>query len=254
MKKASIMVVEDEGIVGLEIRQCLEARGYDVPVVALSGEEALRKVTQIEPDLIVLDIRLGGELSGIEVARRIRGSLRIPVIYLTAHSDAETLRQARETEPCGYLVKPFDDRALDAAIQICLYNSERSRESRERERWTQAIPNSIIDAVLLSDDKGLVKFVNSAAEALVGRSSGGLLNQRIGEAFTLLDAATREPVLFPVTEPLAEARAAARRRCLLIAADEAERPVELTASPLLSAEGNVFGIMYVLRESASGLP
>jgi CheY-like chemotaxis protein len=97
VKKASIMVVEDEGIVALQIKESLEARGYDVPVVVHSGEEALRRVTQTEPDLIVLDIRLRGEMSGIEVARRIHATLKIPVIYLTAHSDAETLRQARET-------------------------------------------------------------------------------------------------------------------------------------------------------------
>jgi two-component system, cell cycle sensor histidine kinase and response regulator CckA len=247
VKKASIMVVEDEGIVGLQIKQSLEARGYDVPVVAHSAEEALRKVTQTEPDLIVLDIRLKGEMSGIEVARRVRATLKIPVIYLTAHSDAETIRQARETEPSGYLVKPFDDRALDAAIQICLFNSERAREARERDRWTSAIPNSISDPVLLSDDKGLVKFVNSAAEQLLGTSLAQVLNRRLGEVFTLLDAQTREPVLLPVTEPLAEGRPTQRMRCIAVGPDGSERNVELTASPLVSAEGTVFGILYVLR-------
>jgi two-component system cell cycle sensor histidine kinase/response regulator CckA len=247
MSKASIMVVEDEGIVGMQIKQSLEARGYEVPVVATSGEEALRWVTKSEPDLIVLDIRLSGELSGIEVARRIRASLPIPVIYLTAHSDGETLREARETEPCGYLVKPFDDRALDAAIQICLYKSERSREKRERERWIQAIPNSISEPVLLSDEKGILKFVNTAAEKLLGLGSADMLNRRLGEAIQLLDAETRERVLFPVTQPLAEARPAVERRCIAVAADGSETPVGLTASPLLSPDGMVFGILYTLR-------
>ena len=247
MKKASILVVEDEGIVGLQIKESLIARGYEVPAVALSGEEALRKGTQTEPDLIVLDIRLKGEMSGIEVARRIHATLKIPVIYLTAHSDAETLRQARETEPYGYLVKPFDDRALDAAIQICLYRSERARELRERDRWTAAIPNSISDPVLLSDDKGLVKFVNAAAERLLGTSLAQVLNRRLGEVLSLVDAATREPVLFPVTEPLAEGRPAERRKCIVLASDGSEKSVALTASPLVSAEGTVFGILYVLQ-------
>jgi two-component system, cell cycle sensor histidine kinase and response regulator CckA len=241
------MVVEDEGIVGMQIKESLEARGYDVPVVAGTGEEALRKVTQFEPDLVVLDIRLSGELSGIEVARRIRASLPIPVIYLTAHSDTDTLREARETEPCGYLVKPFDDRALDAAIQICLYKSERSREKRERERWTQAIPNSINEPVLLSDEKGLLKFVNLAAEKLLGVSSADILNRRLGEVVQLLDETTRERVLLPVTEPLAEGRAATERRCIAVSNDGRETHVGLTASPLLSPDGVVFGILYALR-------
>src|SRR4030042_171882 len=140
MAKASVMVVEDEALVALQIKEALEARGLDVPVVAYSGEEALRKVTQAEPDVIVMDIRLKGLLSGIDVARKIRAHLRIPVLYLTAHSDPETLRQATLTEPCGYLVKPFDERSLYAAVEVCLHNSGRARNRRERGLWLQATP------------------------------------------------------------------------------------------------------------------
>lgn len=241
------MVVEDEGIVGLQIKKALEARGYSVPVVAMSGEEALRKIAQTEIDLMVLDIRLKGALSGIEVARRVRATLKIPVIYLTAHSDEETLREARGTEPCGYLVKPFDERALEAIIQICLYKSERARQDRERERWKAAILDSMTDAILLCDDKGLLTFVNAAAEKLLGARFSELLNCRPGDAVELLDARTREPVPFPVTEPLAEGRPSEKRRCVVVTPEGTEVRVELSASPLLSSEGTVFGILYVLR-------
>lgn len=247
MKSVSIMVVEDEGIVGLQIKKALEARGYSVPVVAMSGEEALRKIAGTEIDLMVLDIRLKGALSGIEVARRVRSTLKIPVIYLTAHSDEETLREARETEPCGYLVKPFDERALEAIIEICLYKSERARQDRERERWKAAILDSMTDAILLCDDKGLLTFVNAAAEKLLGAGFSELLNCRPGDVVNLLDARTREPVPFPVTEPLAEGRPSEKRRCIVVTPDGTEVRVELSASPLLSSEGTVFGILYVLR-------
>jgi PAS domain S-box-containing protein len=130
---------------------------------------------------------------------------------------------------------------------MCLYRSERAREGRERDRWTAAIPNSISDPVLLSDDKGLVKFVNAAAERLLGTGLAQILNRRLGEVLSLVDAATREPVLFPVTEPLAEGRPAERRKCIVLASDGSEKSVELTASPLVSGEGTVFGILYVLQ-------
>jgi PAS domain S-box-containing protein len=244
------MVVEDEALVALQIKEALEARGMEVPVMASSGEEALRKVTQTEPDVIIMDIRLKGELTGIEVARRVRASLRIPVIYLTAHSDSETLRQATETDPSGYLVKPFDERALYAAVEICLHNSERAREGRERDLWVQAIPDSMAEAVVLTDPKGQIKFVNTAASTLLKRGSAEMLDRRISEVVLVLDATTRAPQLLPVTEPLAEARTSQPRACLVVAADGTECPVELVASPLRSAEGSVFGILYGLRPRA----
>jgi two-component system, cell cycle sensor histidine kinase and response regulator CckA len=247
VKKASIMVVEDEGIVGLQIKKSLESHGYSVPVVALSGEDALRRIAQTEIDLIVLDIRLKGKLTGIEVARRVRATLKIPVIYLTAHSDEETLRQARETDPCGYLVKPFDERALDAIVQIGLYNSERARRDRERDRWKAAILDSMSDAILLCDDKGLLAFVNAAGEKLLRSSLSDLLGRRPGDVVKLVDAATGEPVPFPVTAPLAEGRASGPLGCIVTVPGGAAKRVELNASPLLSAEGTVFGILYVLR-------
>jgi PAS domain S-box-containing protein len=244
MSKASIAVIEDEGIVALEIRTHLEASGYDIAFVAVSGEEALQKISQSEPDLVVLDIRLRGELSGIDVARRVHATHGVPVIYLTAHSDPDTLEKARETEPCGYLVKPFDGRALEAAIEICLYKSERSRQAKERARWSSAIPDSIVDAVFITDDKGVVKFTNPAAVRLLGTGSADLLNQRLADVLALRDAGTGEPVLIPVTQPLAEGRPADRRVCIVAGS---ETRVELTASPLLSPEGTVFGLLYVLR-------
>jgi PAS domain S-box-containing protein len=249
MSKARIMVVEDEGVVALQIRDSLEGMGYDVPLVALTGEEAVEKVLETEPDLVLMDIKLTGRLSGIEAAQRIRGRLNVPVIYLTAFSDEETLALAQVTDPDGYILKPFDDKSLHAIIEMSLSKHQRAREARESGMWMTALAESMTEAVLICDAKGYVKFINPAAEALIGRRLQEVQEMRMRDMVSLLDLETRAPLPFPVTEPLLEGRSTMRGNCSLLAGEGREYPVEFTASPLRSPEGTLFGILYVLRRT-----
>ncbi len=98
MAKARIMVVEDEGVVAMQVAETLKGLGYEVPVIAMTGEEAVAKLLETEPDLVLMDIHLRGGVSGIEAAHRIRQRLDVPIVYLTAFSDSETLEQAQLTE------------------------------------------------------------------------------------------------------------------------------------------------------------
>jgi signal transduction histidine kinase len=129
MMHARVMVVEDERIVALHLRQQLVKLGYDVAECAASGEQALRQVAAARPDLILMDIHIDGSLDGIETAARLPADDRIPVIYLTAYSEEATLERARATRPYGYLVKPFAERELHATIQMAL---ERRRDEKVR--------------------------------------------------------------------------------------------------------------------------
>jgi len=117
----NILIVEDESIVALDIKDKLERLGHNVLAVVSSGEDAINEVKKIQPDLILMDIVLKGEIDGVETARRIRDGLDIPIIYLTAHSDEQTLKRAKITEPFGYIIKPFVDRDLQNAIKIAIY-------------------------------------------------------------------------------------------------------------------------------------
>jgi PAS domain S-box-containing protein len=251
MSKARIMVVEDEGVVALQIRETLEVLGYDVPVVALSGEEALAKVQESEPDLVLMDIQLGGGTSGTETARRIRQRLDVPVVYLTAYCDEETLGQAALTEPYAYVLKPFDEKSLHAIIQMSLMKHRRTREARETGWWMSAVAASMMEAVLICDPKGYVQFLNPPTESLIGRGQRELLGKRLHEVVSLVDRQTGQPLSFPVTEPILEGHSTLRGNCLLLAAEGREVPVELSASPLRSPEGTLFGVLYVLRESTA---
>ncbi len=132
IKNAQILIVEDENIVAKDIANRLEAFGYRITAIANSGEEAIRKAMGSPPDLILMDIRLKGRIDGIEAAKEIRTRLNIPdipVVYLTAYADDSTIERAKDTEPSGYLLKPFGEKELFATIEMALYK-HRSLEKK----------------------------------------------------------------------------------------------------------------------------
>jgi len=132
MTEAKILVVEDENIVALEIKKRLQKLGYIVPSVASTGEDAISKVEGILPDLVLMDIMLKGEIDGIDAAGEIRKRFNIPVVYLTAYSDEETLQRAKLTEPYGYILKPFEENDLRTTIEIALYRHQNLNGSKKK--------------------------------------------------------------------------------------------------------------------------
>jgi PAS domain S-box-containing protein len=135
-----ILPVEDERIVARYLRLRLRKLGYEVTDVASSMQEAVQLAEMTTPDLVLMDIQLNGRPEGIDAAREIRARFDIPVIYLTAHSDSDTIEQAKLTEPCGYLLKPFEDRDLWVAIETAVHkhaNDKRLRDSEDRLRLAQ---------------------------------------------------------------------------------------------------------------------
>tara|TARA_Y100000588_G_C13989772_1_gene810943 strand:- start:144 stop:827 length:684 start_codon:yes stop_codon:yes gene_type:complete len=115
-----ILVVEDESIVALDIQSRLQNLGYQVPTTVGNGELAIEQVEATQPDLVLMDIMLQGELDGVQTAERIKERFDVPVIFLTAYSDESTLQRAKNTSPFGYLLKPFNDRELHTSIEITL--------------------------------------------------------------------------------------------------------------------------------------
>jgi CheY-like chemotaxis protein len=119
--KATILIVEDEGLIALHISEILAKGGYEAPDPLPSGEEALEYLRNSPlPDLILMDIGLAGEYNGIETARRIHEHSDIPVIFLTAYSDPDRIREAAEVSPYGRLMKPFSEKDLIAAVETTL--------------------------------------------------------------------------------------------------------------------------------------
>jgi len=134
MEKNKILIVEDEIIVADYIRKILQYKGYSVPSIASSCENALKEIEDKNPDLVLMDIELKGGMDGIETAKIIHSRFNIPVVFLTADSDENFLEQAKITEPFEYIIKPFNERDLHANIEIALYKHKMERELKDRER------------------------------------------------------------------------------------------------------------------------
>ncbi|MBW4421392.1 MAG: response regulator [Myxacorys californica WJT36-NPBG1] len=120
MPLSTVLIVEDESIIALDIQISLQTAGYEVAAIATSATEALEAVATLNPDIVLMDIRIRGDRDGVETAEQIRAEFQVPVVYLTAHADENTLRRAKISEPFGYILKPFEDRELITTIEIAL--------------------------------------------------------------------------------------------------------------------------------------
>jgi len=120
MAKNKIAIVEDEGIVAMDISKCLTSLGYDVAFISDSGEKVLELINDSKPDLILMDVELKGDLNGLETAKILREIFDIHIVFLTAFEDETTLNRIGELSPDGYLVKPFEDEQLEFTIKRVL--------------------------------------------------------------------------------------------------------------------------------------
>ena len=143
--RKKILVVEDEGLLAADVQMRLEKFGYSVPAIASSGMEALQCARSTPFDLVLMDIRLKGDMDGIATAQTLRTELQMPVLYMTAHSDPETIQRAMITEPLGYMLKPIGDADLRNAVQGALYRQEVSRRLGPGEASLTSPPDNEIN-------------------------------------------------------------------------------------------------------------
>jgi two-component system, cell cycle sensor histidine kinase and response regulator CckA len=248
MKQAKIMIVEDEAIVAADIQDRLKTLGYEVATLVHLGEDAEARATATKADLVLMDIKLRGRMDGVEAAERIRQSLDIPVVYLTAHADQATLQRAKVTEPFGYIVKPFDERALHTAIEIALYRHKVESRLQALEQWLEAVLGSMADAVVVTDKWGLVAMLNPAASQLTGWSQGEAVLKPLAEVCRLVDPKTRESVVTPIGQLLFDqATINWRNPMLLLDRGGGETLVDYTASPVRDAAHEETGVVLIFR-------
>jgi PAS domain S-box-containing protein len=166
-----VMVVEDEAIIALDIQKQLIQAGFMVTGDAQTALEAFHLIERQSPDLVLMDIRLKGDMDGVGAASAIRSRYGLPVIYLTAHADDATLERASETEPYGFLVKPFVGATnLKAAITMAVYKHQMQNQLRMNRRLLSAILQSLDDPIIVADPTDEVLFLNRAAEQITGWS------------------------------------------------------------------------------------
>jgi len=175
--KARVMIVEDENIVAKDIQNRLETLGYAVTATVSSGDSAIKNSEKDPPDLIILDIRLKGELDGIQTASRIKQIKDIPVIYLTAYADSKTFQRAKQTMPYGYIVKPVEDSELKSTIELALYKHRIENKLKESEKRHRMIFENANDIIIYIDKSGKIININKKIEEILAYPRSSLLNK-----------------------------------------------------------------------------
>jgi PAS domain S-box-containing protein len=246
---AAILVVEDERIVACDIEESLLALGYDVVGTASSADECWTAVARRRPDLVLMDVRIQGDIDGIETARRLRSSYDIPVVYLTAYADERSIERACETAPHGYVLKPFRSGELRSAVEVALVKHRLETELKQRERWFSTTLDAIGDAVIAADRDGVVTLVNPMAAALLGTPREDLVGSALRRVYRTIDERTRESLEDPSLEAgWRDRNLRPPDRTALVTAT-GEVPIEESVAPILDENGMVLGVVVVFRDA-----
>src|SRR5262245_23474577 len=190
-KSARILVVEDEAVVALDVEDRLRRLGHEVVGTADSCASALALAADVRPDLVLMDIALRDGADGISTAERLRAELAVPVVFVTAFADTETLERAKRVSPHGYIVKPFDERELRATIEIALYRDGLDRAMRRSHDDLLAVLDVQRSGNVLVDASGRIVFANAAAGRILGTDPRTLLDLPWPEGLRLSGDARR---------------------------------------------------------------
>jgi two-component system cell cycle sensor histidine kinase/response regulator CckA len=170
IEKIQIMIVENELIVAKNIENHLRKMGYELISIVDSGEKAIARAAEAKLDLVLMDIKLAGEIDGIEAARQIHERFQIPVVYLTAYADDETLQRAKVTAPYGYIIKPFEPKKLHTTIEIALYKNNMERKLKESELRFRTLASFSPVGIFQTDINGHCVYVNERWCEIAGLS------------------------------------------------------------------------------------
>ncbi len=248
MDKIRILIVEDEGLIARDIKDMVRNAGYEVSAVVGTGEDAVEKAETTHPDLILMDIILRGEMDGVEAAEKIRKRFNIPVIYLTAHTDENTLQRAKLTEPLGYTLKPVEQKELMTVMEMALYKHQMEIKLRERQSWLSTILQSIGEGVIATDRFGNITFINPVAEKLTGWNQPESIGKPLTSILHLVDEDTGKLVRVAIPELLANCSSNPLNGNIQIVNYIEKTPIELTSTAIQDEKENICGLVLVLHD------
>lgn len=251
---AKILVVEDETIVAWDIKETLEKLGHTIVDMVVSADEALGSAFGEHPDLVLMDIRLEGEVDGITAGDEIYHQLNIPVIYLTAHADEITLARATKTDPFGYITKPFQSQSLQSTIKVALQRHQKEESDRLLQKHLTNTLNSIGDGIITTDCQGLVKSINPIAEDLTGWDSIAAIGMEIDQFFSLTSAIDRTEINSLSLQAIwSKQLIKSPEQCCLVPKDQPQLLIAATATPIINPSGEIVGSMIVFQDNAERL-
>jgi len=247
-----ILIVEDERITAEDLAEILKGLGYQVTAVVSSGAEALREAEEKPPDLVLMDIRIKGDMDGAETARVLRERFDIPVVYLTAHADRETLEHAKQSRPLGYIVKPFHESELHASVEIALSKHRHDRKSLSREQHVTDVLGALTAGIISVDQSETILMMNRSGENLTGWSNEDVVGRPVGQVFRVAETANDKAASLPLDDVLQQRSLAEIRDRLLISKNGKRKPISGNIAPLRDSNGRPGGAVIMFEAAPAG--
>jgi two-component system, LuxR family, sensor kinase FixL len=244
-----ILVAEDDGMTAEAICDRLTDAGVEVVARADTGAGAVEAALALRPDLILMDVRLKGDIDGIRASELINEKMRVPVVYLTADSDQKTLQRAKAASAYGYVLKPFHIRNLIVAIELAVDRFEMGQRLEESQLTYATILGSIADGVIAVDTQGCVRFMNGVAERLTGWLTREAEQEQLGTVLNLIDTGSDQTAVDLVARVLNSPNTLAFGRDALVISREGIRvPVDGGMSCVVDSLDRVVGACITLHD------
>jgi len=242
-----ILIVEDEQITAEDLAEVLKGLGYEVSAVVASGVEAIREVEKSPPDLVLMDIRIKGDMDGAETARTLRERFDVPVVYLTAHADRDTLERAKHSRPMGYIVKPFHESELHASLEIALSKHRHDRRSLNRQQHVTDVFGALLLGIISVDQSEIIRMVNRAAESLTGWSNEEATGTPLRQVFRVAGQSSGKEVELPILEALQQRSLVEIRDRFLITKNGSTKAISGNIAPLRGPDGKPSGAVIMFE-------
>jgi PAS domain S-box-containing protein len=194
MSATRVLIADVDSASAHELARHVQAFDYQVVGIAFSGEETLVRIGELNPDLVLMNIRLKGAIDGIQTGSLIRTYQNIPIVYLIDTSGHNTIRRAGATEPFGYIFKPFDERRIFATLETALIRHELESKLQESRQWLNTTLTSIGEGVIATDESGRVRFINPIAMEQTGWTHNEAIGKSLLEVFPLVSEDSRQPI------------------------------------------------------------
>ncbi len=249
MEKIKVLIVEDEIIVAKDLESKLENYGYIIAGIASSGEDAVAKAGQTNPDIILMDIILQGKMNGIEASEIIKKSHDIPIIFLTASSDEFTMKKAKNGAPYAYIIKPYGEREIQANIEISLLRHRLEKEIIEKGDWLASVFDSLGDAVIATDRNGVIRKINNLAVTLTGWAREESIGSKVSEIFKTVDEKTGEDLTNSLLNNIDDKIGDRLINTEILLSKEGKKIyIDKKATPIKDERGAILGVVLIFRD------
>ena len=246
-KTAKILIVEDEPVVRLHLKACLSQLGYQMLPPVSSCFDALNSFKYETPDLVLMDIFIEGELDGVDAAKQIHQRFGVPVVFLTAHTDEETLNRARLCQPHGYIVKPFREEDLKSTIEIVLFNYQQEKILKEHLNFSSSLLDSIEYPVMAVDCSENIIFLNSKILSLLDKEEFQIFGKEFSKTVPLFSE-NGDKVDVPFDRILVKGEAEELNDIVLKVSNEKTRLVDIVISPFKKLPSKTIGSVLIFKD------